>query len=161
MNKTTLLLNDDSMSRLSIMSGNVDIDKITPSIFAAQITKIRRILTPDLYNKIVSDFSGNTLSGQYLIIYDEFVVDMLTYFSLCDFITVGGFSITQSGIGKNVPDNVEPLDSEDTARLSEHYDELGYAIERLFDEYIKDNPIPEYKIEDENKGSNGLNWQFG
>jgi hypothetical protein len=50
------------MNRLTSISGNIDVNKITPSIWISQITDIERVLTKGLYDKI-TDFTNNTLVG--------------------------------------------------------------------------------------------------
>jgi hypothetical protein len=46
------------MNRLTSISGNIDVNKITPSIWISQITDIERVLTKGLYDKILTDFTN-------------------------------------------------------------------------------------------------------
>lgn len=159
MNKKVLLLGSNDMSRISRMSGGIDVDFLTPSIYVAQSIEIKRILTPALYDKIVLDYSADTLTGEYEIIYDEFIVDMLSYFAIRTYIDTGAYSINQNGIFKNAPENTEQVSSEEIDRLAKKYGDMGYAIENLFIEYMKTSTIPEYDKNDKKKKGNwGLNW---
>jgi len=162
MNKITLLLPPDAMTRISTMSGGIDIDKLTPSIFSAQITEIKRVLTPALYNKIVFAYETDTLVGNYKIIWEDYVIDMLAYWSVRDYIKIGSFSIGNSGIFKNTPDNVTLPDYSEIMKLADHYGYLGHSIENLFLDFMKTITIPEYPsgTVDSQKGSSGLNMYF-
>jgi hypothetical protein len=85
------------MNRLTSISGNIDVNKITPSIWISQITDIERVLTKGLYDKILTDFTNNTLSGDYLLIYDDYVSNMLVFYSTADFIMKNSIMISNGG----------------------------------------------------------------
>jgi len=76
---TTLLLKADDIARLTSISGNVDLNILTPWIFSAQLNDIRRILGLNLYNKILVDFDNDDLTGEYKTIYDNYVSQMLVF----------------------------------------------------------------------------------
>jgi len=73
-----LLISIDDIARLSGFDGNIDNDSISPFIFMAQNSEIKRILGTELYNKIVNDYENETLTGSYLEIYNEKVNDLLS-----------------------------------------------------------------------------------
>lgn len=159
MAETTLLLKTDDIARLSSISGNVDIDKLTPFIYTAQKNEIRRILGYTLYNKIVEDFDNDTLTDEYLIIYDEFVVDMLVYFASADFIKMGAYQITNGGVFKHNPENAEVVDLNEIKSLSASYKSLGNAVELVFKDYMSGITVEEYKGNcSTSNNSLGLNW---
>lgn len=133
------------MNRLTVINGNVDVDKLLPSIWTAQITDIKRILSTDLYNKILSDFDDNSLDGEYLKIYDEFVSPMLIFYSTSDFIMKNSIIVGNGGNFKHKPDNGEIVDYKEIDRLSKYYREMGAHFEIAFYEYMKDKNVPEYK----------------
>ena len=59
----TILLGPNYVQKLTAISGNVDMDKLTPFMWIAQNNEIKRILTDDLYNKILTDFENDALTG--------------------------------------------------------------------------------------------------
>lgn len=156
---TTLLLRSDDIAKLSSISGTTDIDKLTPWIYSQQINQIRRILTVPLYDKILLDFENDTLAGDYLIIYENFVVDMLVYFSAATFISLAPYQITNGGVYKNVPENGETIDVSELNTIVSRYTALGNAVELIFNDFMKDANIPEYTKNCSSGGSSyGLNW---
>lgn len=148
------------MERLTIMSGNVDLDKLTPSIWIAQNTDIERILTRPLYDKILTDYNSNSLSGDYLNIYNDYVGIMLVFFTMGDFIMKHPYMISNGGIFKHQPNNSSIPDTKETDRLSKHYRQLGADFELKFYEFMKDKNIPEYKRFNDNNNSFKFGWQL-
>lgn len=133
------------MNRLTVINGNVDVHKLLPSIRTAQIIDIKRILSTDLYNKILADFDNNSLDGEYLKIYDEYVSPMLIFYSTSDFIMKNSIIVGNGGNFKYKPDNGEIADYKEVDRLSKYYRELGAHFEIGFYEYMKNITLPEYK----------------
>lgn len=148
-----LLLKPDSKlwSRLTEISGNVDLDKLIPSIWISQITDIRRILTEPLYDKIFNDFINNELSGDYLTIYNKYVSVMLVFFSASDFVLKNSVMITNGGNFQHLPNNAQIVSSKENERLSKYYRELAINFEREFYEFMKDKNIPEFQFKYEIK----------
>lgn len=141
---TTLLLKTDDLPRLTRLSGNIDVDSVTPYIYTAQKNQIRRVLGLPLYNKILADFDADTLAGNYLTIYEDFIVDMLVYYSAANYVQFGSYSISNGGIYRTVPENAESVAMTEIEKLINRYNELGAAVELVFVDWIKDNPVTEY-----------------
>lgn len=154
---TTLLLGPNDIARLTKISGNVDIDSLTPFIYIAQTTDIKRVLGADLYNKILNDFDNNTLEDDYLTIYDNFIIDMLVYYSSANFVKFAPYQISNGGIFKHVPENSDSVDIEEVNQLINRYNQLGAAIESMFYDFMKDIDIPEYQP---TCGSDKLRFKF-
>lgn len=157
MSNTTLLLRTDDLSKLTKLSGNIDLDNLTPYIYAAQKNDIRRILGLNLYNKILNDFEQDELAGNYLLIYDEFIVDMLVYYSAANYMQFGSYTIANGGVFRMVPDNAEPVDASEVEKLIIRFQQLGASVELIFKDWIKDNPVPEYTTNC-NSNSFKFNW---
>lgn len=156
--QTVLLLRTDDITRLTAISGNVDIDAIVPFIYVAQKNEIKRILGSELYNKILTDYDNNTLSGEYEFIYSEFIVDMLSYFSAAYFVTFSPYKITNAGIYRSVPENSDSVGIEEIDSVIKNYKYLANNIELLFVEYMKNITIPEYTSCDDNNSNYGFDW---
>lgn len=157
---TTLLITPSEVIKRSIIDSNVDSDQIVPCIYSTQINKIKSLLTPSLYSKILNDFENDTLSGDYLLIYDMFIKDMHSYYSAGEFITTGGYTINNGGISRMVPEFGEVADIVEISRLSQHYNNLGDAIALMFKDWVKDNPLPEYPESCGNKDLFGNLWVY-
>lgn len=157
--ETTLLLKTDDIAKLTSISGNVDPNKLVPFIKLAQKTDITRILTKPLYDKILADFETQTLAGEYLFIYENFVVDMLSYFSSKHFVKMAPYQITNGGVYKATSPDIGPIDYEEVTTLVQYYETLGNGIELMFYDYMKDNSVSEYTRNGCEDNSNlGFNW---
>lgn len=150
-----LFLTEKDIPFLTSISGNVDVDSLKPHIYTAQTTEIKRILGVNLYNKIYTDFSDDTLTGVYKDIFDNYVVDMLVYFTCCNFVQFGGYKIANQGIFKSTADGGTAVDYKEISVLASKYRQLGANVELNFRTFINDNPIPEFTI---TESTNLFNW---
>jgi len=143
-------LTENDIPALTSFAGNIDTDALKPFIVIAQTNDILPILGVDLYNKINIDIENNTLSGIYLEFYDKYIIFMLAYFSCSHYIAINTSQISQNGIIK--PD--QRTDLSEINRLSALYNQLGNNVFIQFKEFIKLNPVLEYKIEQVTRETN-------
>ena len=143
-------LTENDIPALTSFAGNIDTDALKPFIVIAQTNDILPILGVNLYNKINTDIENNTLSGVYLEFYDKYIIFMLAYFSCSHYIAINTSQISQNGIIK--PD--QRTDLSEINRLSALYNQLGNNVFIQFKEFIKLNPVLEYKIEQVTRETN-------
>lgn len=141
-----LLLKDTDIPSLTSFNGNIDADAIKPYIYLSQKNDIRRILGLDLYAKIYDDYVAGTLEGGYKIIYDDYVLEMLVFFSCAKFMLFGGYKTTNNGIHKVNIDGALVPDPKEVNKLSAEYKSLASSSELNFYEYMKTINIPEWTI---------------
>lgn len=158
----TLLLREQDLVKLNNISANVDIDKLTPFIYMAQNNKITRMLKNQLYNKILTDFEDDVLSGDYLTLYNDYVVDALIYYTTYFYWTVGLYQVDNQGAYKKSVENSEFLDPSELLRVGKFFEQQGQSVELNFETWIKDKNIPEYNngCSNNDNNSRGLNWQL-
>lgn len=142
--KELLLLKANDIARYTNISGNIDTDRLTPHILNAQRTQIKRILGTELYNKILSDFENNSLSGKYEEIYEDFVVDMLVNYAAYFIVLFNGLRVENAGNLYNQPDNASSAEIEDSEKVANRYKQIAASVELEFTKWIKQNSIPEY-----------------
>lgn len=146
MNDLLLIKNNTNvMQRLTSINSNVDVDKLIPSIWIVQVTDIKRILSVELYDKILADFDADTLTGIYQTIYDEFVSEMLIFYAASDFVKRNPIIIANGGNFKHTPENGVAADYKETDRQAKYYREMGAHFELEFYEFMKNKNVPEYK----------------
>lgn len=160
MAQTTLLLSPNDTTKLTNISGNVDIDKLTPWIYIAQNNKIKRMLGLPLYDKILTDFENDALTGDYLIIYEEFVVDILVYYTSYFYWSFGSYEVDNSGAYRKAIENGDALEDETLIRVGKMYEQQAQAMEMVYEDWVKDKVIPELipSCETNKPNSRGLNW---
>lgn len=157
----TLLLREEDIVKLNNISGNVDIDKLTPFIYMAQTNKVRRMLGRELYNKIIVDFESDSLTGNYELIYEEFVVEALIYYTSYFYWSVGLYQVDNQGAYKKTAENSEFLEVEELVRTSKFFEQQGQVVELAFEDWIKSNSVDEYTTVCSNStNSRGFNWQL-
>jgi hypothetical protein len=140
------LLKSNELTKNTIIGGSVDADRYVPAVKAAQRLKIKPLLGKELYDKICSDFSGNTLSGLYLELYEDYLKDMVSHASAEIYLTSGAYLVTNNGITKSFTDNSETVSKEEIDYLVQASRGLYYAYEADFLKWIKVNGpnIPEW-----------------
>ena len=143
-------LTENDIPALTSFAGNIDTDALKPFIVIAQTNDILPILGVDLYSKINLDIENDTLSGVYLEFYDKYIIFMLAYFSCSHYIAINTSQISQNGIIK--PEQRTELN--EITRLSALYNQLGNNVFVQFKEFIKLNPVAEYKIEQVTRETN-------
>ena len=143
-------LTENDIPALTSFAGNIDTDALKPFIVIAQTNDILPILGVDLYNKINTDIENDTLSGVYLEFYDKYIIFMLAYFSCSHYIAINTSQISQNGIIK--PE--QRTDLSEINRLSALYNQLGNNVFLQLKEFIRLNPVPEYKIEQVTRETN-------
>lgn len=150
------------VNRLTQITGNTDYDKIKPSIWVAQVTDIDRILTTPLYNKILNDFLSNSLTGDYLELYESFISKILVFYATADFVLKNSIMITNGGNFQHQPDNAQVATDAQNDNMSTYYRRLGAHFEIKFFEWIKNKNIPEYDRYNSDEGNNDfkLSWDL-
>jgi hypothetical protein len=136
---TNLFITAENVKETTSISGTTDNDSILQKIYYAQITDIVRVLGQDLYDKIYTDFP--TLTGDYLIIYNKYLIDMHVFFTAHYFTLFN--EVKSSNTGNNIlTGNWQP--SQKTVQLSEQYKSLAISVENNFRTFMENSTIPEW-----------------
>ena len=141
---TILLVKNNDIVRSTIISGNIDADKLVPSVVAYQNTYLKPLLGKPLYDKLCLDFSNNVLNGDYLELYEDYVKPMVIYGSTSLFLESGAYMVANSGITKLNTDNAQAVSKEEVDYVVQASGKLHNAYEREFLKWIKGKDIPEY-----------------
>lgn len=153
-----LLIKANDIPRLTSLSGNVDVDKLAPNVFTAQVNDVKRVLGEELYTKIVSDYEADTLAAEYKTMYENYIIYMLAYYSVSYYIRFGGYQITNNGISKMTVEGGTAVDMKDMLALSERYKQMGVNFENELNKYLATITIPEYKRTDRKKNKQIIHW---
>lgn len=148
---TTLFITAENVKETTSISGTTDNDSILQKIYYAQITDIVRVLGQDLYDKIYTDFP--TLTGDYLIIYNKYLIDMHVFFTAHYFTLFN--EVKSSNTGNNIlAGNWQP--TQKTVQLSEQYKALAVSVENNFRTFMENSTIPEWGYD--KKGEEATNF---
>ena len=121
----TLLIKQDDISKNTPIGGNVQTARLLPAIKAAQLNNIKPLLEYDLYNKIVTEFSDDTLANQYLELYEDYIAPMIIHLSASIYFGYGAYSISDAGIFKSITKDAEGINK----------DEVDYLVKAQYATY--------------------------
>jgi hypothetical protein len=107
---TTILLKENELTKNTLLGGNIDIDLYIPCIADAQRTRLEEILGETLYNKICLDFENDDLDGEYLTLYEGYIVPFLIAAAAVEYLLIGAYKVNNNGIFKAQPDNSIAID---------------------------------------------------
>lgn len=153
-----LIISIDDISRLSGFDGNIDNDSINPFIFMAQNSEIKRILGVNLYDKILADYEADTLAGNYLAIYNDYVATILAYFTCSYYLQLGVAKVSQNGVYLVTPEKTEQLFDEKSNKMAEKYEKLATGLEIKLLEVLDLLNLPERPSPDNTKSRSNFNW---
>ena len=138
---TKLILKPNDISEITGFSGNIDIDALIPSINIAQNIHVKRILGVELYNKILA---GN-LTGNYLIMYNDFIVFVLAFYSTSIYLSMNTIKTANNGSFKSAGASGDVLPTpQEVTTLSATHENVAKSYENMLVEFITSKNIPEY-----------------
>ena len=141
-----LLINANDIPEITGTSGNIDVDSMKPSINIAQSTKLKSVLGFGLYDKIASDFDAGTLAGEYLKIYNDYIVFILAFHTVSIYLSLGVAKVANNGSYKVGVDGSANLTLNENAILGKNYEAVALSYEKSFLDYIRGVSIPEYSV---------------
>lgn len=141
-----LFITPDEMSATSILGGNVDIDKYVFCIANVQLTVIEPLLGSKLYDKIISSLKGTGLTGDYKIIFDEYIKPITKNSALAEYIEISSYTLGNSGLFKHAPESKEIVQKDEIYALSNKYRALGQMFIQRFEKRMRKLEIEEYNL---------------
>jgi hypothetical protein len=142
--ETIILLKNNDLVKNTIVSGNIDVDKLIPACIAYQNTYLKPILGKALYLKLCTDFKAGTLAGVYLELYDDFVQPMVIYGGTALFLESAAYMVANSGITKLNTDSAQAVTKDEVDYLVNASQKLHNVYERDLMKWISTQTIPEY-----------------
>jgi hypothetical protein len=141
------------LKRKSIFDGNLDSDKIIQFIEVAQDTEIQTYLGTKLYKKLQADIIGDTLTGDYKTLVDDYIKPMLVWYTQAAFIPYAAYQISNGGIYKHNSENATSVDQSEINSLASHATETAEFYTQRFMDHMNynSNLYPEY-ISNQNDG---------
>lgn len=135
------------------IGGNVDADKLHHLIDDAEALVLEPALGTALYNKIVNDFNEggtNNLSGDYLTLYNNYIIKILCYTVYADYLRDGFILAQNTGIFQNTPDDKGGADLSDVQFVAkQNKSKADVYLERM-ERFLCDKNITEYNSAQEN-----------
>jgi hypothetical protein len=154
------LISGEDLTTLTNIGGNVDYNRFEASIRNAQQLYLQPVLREELYEKIMSDYSTNSLSGNYLTIYSQYIYDGLAHMAAALYLAVGTYQFGDAGILQAVPDGTQAVSDDVVIRLEMNEKSFGEYYLRGLKNYLQNNrgDFPEYKGSEQGESIRG--WYF-
>lgn len=161
-----LFIEPQEITSTTILGGNVDVDKYLFCIANVQLTIIEPLLGTELYDKIITDKTNDTLAGLYLELYTDFIKPITKNMALSEYIEIASYMVNNGGIYKHTGDNIEVVDKQEVQFLAGKNKNYAQMYIERFNKWICKNSLPEYKTyQDEVNAIKGLDvavgWYFG
>ena len=134
-----LFISENVLKKSTTINGNVDVELLRPYMKVAQDVHIHPKLGTDLYNKLQSDITGSSLSGNYETLVEDYIQDALVHWTLYESIPFLGYKIMNQNIVRKTSETSENADLSELNYLREVVRNTAeWYTERLID-YLKNN----------------------
>ena len=136
----------------SVLNANIDDEYIQPAITEAQTIYLREILGDALLNAIVSKINGNTLTGKYLTLVNEYIKPYLSYMVQSIIVVPITYKIRNAGVIQQYDQGFTSTQMKDTQYLKDYYDGKAEFYGNRLTTYLQKNTadFPEYGYSDDN-----------
>tara|TARA_R100000654_G_scaffold14014_5_gene30324 strand:+ start:454 stop:1017 length:564 start_codon:yes stop_codon:yes gene_type:complete len=141
-----LFISENKLKKSTTINGNVDVELLRPYMKVAQDLHIHTKLGTDLYNKLQSDITGSSLSGNYQTLVEDYIQDALVHWTLYECIPFLGYKIMNKNIVRKTSETSDMAGLDELNYLREVVRNTAeWYTERLID-YLRHNNsnFPEY-----------------
>jgi hypothetical protein len=135
----------DVIKRTGI-NGNVDRDQMIQFIKIAQDIHIQNILGTKLFKKIASDIEGDTLTGNYLTLFTDYIQDMVIHWAAIEILPYIHYKVANGGIYTKSAENGTTISKQDLDYLVQKERDIAEHYSRRFVDHMAyySSRYPEY-----------------
>ena len=135
----------DVIKRTGI-NGNVDRDQMVQFIKIAQDIHIQGILGTKLFNKFAAEIEADTLSGNYLTLFTNYVQDMVIHFAAVEILPYVHYKVANGGIYTKGAENGNTISKEELDYLVQKERDVAEHYARRFVDHMSfyNSLYPEY-----------------
>jgi len=156
-----LFTTDSEMKSTTLLGGSTDADKYKFSISLAMDSVIEPMLGTELYDYIADGAENDTLTGDYLVLYNDYVKPITKYAGLAEYLLIASYTLDNAGLFVRTPDNATSVDREESQYLSDKYMGKAQRIIGRFEKWIRLNPLPQYKTNQDEVNAQNVKAQGG
>lgn len=134
------------------LGGNVDPDKYLNFIDDVQIMVLENVLGTKLYDKILADFDSNSLSGLYLLMFNDYIKPVLWHSVFAEYVKIGTLTVGNGGIYRHLSDSSQLASDQDISMILKSYESRADTYIGRLDRFLcdKESEIPEYTSNQDN-----------
>ena len=139
-----LFIKPEEVSIYTPLGGNIDVDKVLPSIYDVQISVIESMLGEALYEKILVDFTDGVLVGDYLKLVDDYVKPIMRYQAAAEFIEIGTYWVSNAGIFRKNPEGTSEVSKSEVDALAQTLRTKAQMYIERCERFLAKANLPEY-----------------
>ena len=141
-----LFVNPDYLKRMTQLNGGVEDSVMVPAIILAQDKYIQQYLGTDLLNKLKSEVSGGTLTGDYANLMDNYVRKATVWWSMVEMLPNLYVKLDNGGLVIRTAENTASISESDLHREIENARQNAQFYTTRMVEYLCSNStdFPEY-----------------
>ena len=144
------LITPQEVKENTSMGGNVDVNKFKHLLNDVEVLVLEPTLGTALYDRIVSDFEENSLAGDYLTMFNDYIKPLLWHSVYAHFLRDGIVLVRNTGIYENAPENGSIADIENIKYLSKNASSKADVYINRLERFLCDVNVPEYRNNQEN-----------
>ncbi|RZK12916.1 MAG: hypothetical protein EOO46_01390 [Flavobacterium sp.] len=138
----TLLIDEETIKKESIIEKNVDSKILSKVIVNIQELYLKEILGDSLYKSLIDAVklfmqSGTTLSQEYTVLLNDYVQPYLIHAVCADFIVMNNYKITNKGILKMNDNSASNASNDDVEYMKNYVDNYVGQYKKNLIEYLK------------------------
>lgn len=146
----TYLITAQEIKTNTSMGGNVDPDKFMHLLYDVQVLILEPTLGTKLFDKILTDFQADTLVGDYLELFTNYIKPVLWHSVYAQFLRDGIVLAMNTGIYENAPENATVSDIENIKYVAKGAKSKADVYLERMNRYLCDKNIPEYDSAQDN-----------
>ncbi len=141
-----IFISTDDIKRFSVLSGNIDEDKIMQWIQIAQDTHIQNYLGYDLYERLKTGVIDEDLNANETNLMNNYIKDMTIHWALVVAMGFLPYTISNKGVFKDTSENGETIDKAELESLIQKHRNNAEFYTKNYIDYMCYNKalFPEY-----------------
>ena len=139
MSQNILILSEVKLRERANIDVNVDSKLIVNTIKWCQDVTVEPVLGTTLYEKILSDINNTTLTGNYKILVDRYVIDMLLWAVMAEIPMAINYRMTNKSVLSAGSENAQTASMAELLDIIPYYKKKAEYYEQRVIQYLKQN----------------------
>jgi len=152
MSKNILMISVQMLKDRTAVHDNIDEKLVFPEIKAAQDMYILPLCGSALYNKLLTDINANTLTGNYKVLVDDYIIDTLANYVISELPLGLTYQFWNKGVSQKTTDNSIAPSMTDLFSVASKYKRRAEEYAQRMRLYLRQN-APQMFLEYINPGS--------
>jgi hypothetical protein len=152
MSKNILMISVQMLKDRTAVHDNIDEKLVFPEIKAAQDMYILPLCGSALYNKLLADINANTLTGNYKVLVDDYIIDTLANYVISELPLGLTYQFWNKGVSQKTTDNSIAPSMTDLFSVASKYKRRAEEYAQRMRLYLRQN-APQMFLEYINPGS--------